>query len=243
MISPVCTPPCLIAARNAFFSALWSSVSSAPVRPSTGRDGLSAACHRVSSASRLPIPATTDWSSSRAFSGARPRPTRSRKSAREISPAVGAQRVEIGVEAHPAQPSRVEQDQLFAVGEGDPEPEPLGFLHAAAELLRAERPALVAEPQLAGHPQVQAEVRAGLPVAAFGFTPQRLATPVRGGQPPAGQRGGDLAGRVRPADPVVVVVDVTDLAAERADENLTGELDLGEFRHAAQSAPAQPSCG
>ena len=38
---------------------------------SAGADGDSAACHSVSSASRLPTPASTDWSSSRAFT-ARP---------------------------------------------------------------------------------------------------------------------------------------------------------------------------
>ena len=64
-----CTPPCS-RARRWLGKATVEAVELVGGRSSAGRRGDIFACQRVSSASRLPTPATTDWSRRRALTGA-----------------------------------------------------------------------------------------------------------------------------------------------------------------------------
>jgi hypothetical protein len=74
----------------------------------------------------------------------------------------------------------------------------------------------------AGHPQVQPERR-----SVIGLQPHELPPPVRGGETVAGQRIGDLAGRVRTAHVRVAVVDRDDPPSQGGFERLAGSLRLG----------------
>jgi hypothetical protein len=155
---------------------------------------------------------------------------------------VGAQGVEVGVEAHPREPPRVEQPEHPAVGEGDREPEPLRLLDPVAPPRRAERAALAVHAHLPGHAQVHAQVRARLAVAAGGLAPHGLPAPPGGGEPPTDQRSRDPARRVRAAHPLVVVVDAADDPVDGAGEDLAAQLDLGELRHTCILAPYRSGC-
>ena len=104
MRSPVCAPPLRIADRTAARSARRSPSSCSADSSPAGSRGESRARHRISSASRLPIPAITPWSSSRAFNGAVPRPTRARNVSRPTSAASGPTWAKSGSSS--ARPSR-----------------------------------------------------------------------------------------------------------------------------------------
>ena len=125
MKRPVCTPPLRIASRTAARSSRRSrSSSSTDSSPATAA-GESRARHSVSSASRLPTPAITPWSSSRAFSAVVPRPTRSRKTSRPTSAASGPDVREVRVDHRAAEPPLVAQRHPAAVGELEREAVPV----------------------------------------------------------------------------------------------------------------------
>src|SRR3954452_18837133 len=215
MKRPVCTPPLRIASRVAARSWRRSASSSWTDNSPATRRGESRARHSVSSASRLPTPAITPWSSRRALTAVLPRPTRSRKTSRPTSAASGPMWEKSG--ATTARPRRrLAQRHPAAVGELEHEAVP------------APRRLLLVDHDAARHPEVQAELR---PVAVR-LRPQELAPPVRGDEPASGQRRGDLARGVGPADIGVAVVDRDDLAIERALDLLPRALCLGELRHA-----------
>src|SRR5207342_2794885 len=89
------------------------------------------------------------------------------------------------------------------------------------------RMGLLVDRDVAGHPQVQAELG---PVAVR-LGPDELAPPVDAGQPPARQGVGDLARRVRPGDVGVGVVDLDDPAAHHCLDRAPRALRLGELWH------------
>ena len=93
---PVWTPPSRTASAIALRRCRCRRSSSSRSSSPGGRFGDSWARHSTSSASRLPMPATCSWSSSCAFSGAVPRPTRSRNSAGLMSAASGPTCVKSG---------------------------------------------------------------------------------------------------------------------------------------------------
>ena len=212
---PVCAPPFLIASRTAARTERRNrSSSSAGISPA-GRSGLSRARQRISSASRLPTPEITPWSSSRAFSGAVPRPTRSRNTSRPTSAASGptceksgsrtarpSRRLSRSASRPPSANSRTNRSQLRGAGAS-------------------------IDGEAAGHPEVQAELR-----PAVRLRPQELAAPVRLHQPVPDQRRGHLAGRVRAADVRVAVVDRDDLAADDQLELPARAFGLGQLGHA-----------
>ena len=68
--SPRCEPPRLVRSDSVRPSCRCSRRTSTRVRLAAGRRGESPARHSTSSAMRFPTPATRDWSSSRAFTGA-----------------------------------------------------------------------------------------------------------------------------------------------------------------------------
>ena len=201
---------------------------------SAGADGDSAACHSVSSARRLPTPASTDWSSNRAFTADRPRPTRARKSVRLIISASGPSASRSG--SSRTRPSlrlsnrRNRPPSAKTIGEAVP----LGLARGAVRthgLAAAALPRRVGDDQPPAHAEVDAEVRAGCPGASERLAPHRLAPPVRHREPAPDQRCGDLARRVRAAHPVVGVVDRGDLAVQRVDEHAARALHLGQLGH------------
>jgi len=122
------------------------------------------------------------------------------------------------------------QAQATAVGEHDGEAVPLGLARRAVRPHRLATP-LFADDQPSAHAEVDAQVRAGRPVAARGLAPHRLALPVRRGEPAPDQRRGDLPRSVRAAHPVVGVVDCGDLTVQRSDEHAPRALHLGQFGH------------
>ena len=239
MTSPVCTPPLRIAARVAFLSDECSAVSVSWSRVSTRRRGSSEACHSVSSASRLPTPAITDWSSSRALTGAVPRPTRSRNSATPTSAASGPSRVRSGSSrtrprrrlsksrsSPPSAKRRVKRSQAGSRS-GD-----------VAVVPRTRSPPSTGDPVAVGDhdPPAHAEVDPQQRPVAGGLAPHALAASQGGGEPASDEGGADLAGGVRAADPGVGVVDVGDLAVQRAGlDDRAGALDLGQLGHAGQA--------
>ena len=181
--------------------------------------------HSASSASRLPTPASADWSSSRAFTAARLPPTRLRNASRVTVAASGPSRPR--APSSSARPSRRLSRSATRVPSSNSSAnrsQPRG----ASRLVHAERPA---------HAQVQREVD-----ARVGLEPQVLAAAVRGRHGGAAQHGVDLALPVRPADERVVVVDPRDRAADRgALQHLARALGLGQLGHAG-TVPATRSC-
>ena len=220
--SPVWTPPRLMAWRIALRSSRCSRATSRGVELVGGSFG---------SDRRLPqhlvgqqVPDAGDRVLvEQARLHRRPRRTDQLPEVREPDLAgVRAEGLDVGVEADPAEASLVEQPQRAAVGEVQGEPVPLGLdrrpLRAGADVVAALVDATVAlgDEDAAAHAQVDAE-----DVVAGRLDPHRLAASVGGDEPPAEQGGADLAGRVRPADPGVGVVDVVDAPAEG------GALDHG----------------
>ena len=67
--------------------------------------------------------------------------------------------------------------------------------------------------------------------AAVGLYPHELPPPVRRGQAPAGERVGDLPGRMRSAHVRVGVVDGHDLAVQHSLDLLASALGLGKLGH------------
>ena len=189
-----------IAARDAPCAARGAArSSSSALEVARRRRGSSRPCHSVSSTSRLPTPARTDWSSRRALTGAVPRPTRSRNSRRRSRRRRDRAR-EVGVEPHPAQPPLVEQPHSAAVVEGQREPEPRGLGSAdlgrrAAHRVAALAPGLGPSVTTIRPPMPRWIPRTGLAVRerARGVAPHRLAAPVGRGQPAP-----DQASRISP---------------------------------------------
>ena len=218
---PVWAPPLRIASRMAARTERrrWSSssVDSSPA----ARRGLRRARQRISSASRLPTPEITPWSSSRAFSGAVPRPTRLRNSSRPTSAASGPTCEKSGSSIGAAEPALVAQGQPAAVGELE---------HEAVPVARRGR---LVDGEAARHAEVQAELR-----PAVRLRPQELAAPVRLHQPVPDQRGGHLAGRVRAADVGVAVVDRDDLAADDELELPACAFGFRQLGHATRGYEA-----
>ena len=89
-------PPALRAPRMAARTARRRRASSSGSRSTPRRRGSIPARHRASSASRLPTPANACWLSRRALTGARLRPTRSRKRSSVTSRASGPSRPRAG---------------------------------------------------------------------------------------------------------------------------------------------------
>src|SRR3954454_17086354 len=151
-------------------------------------------------------------------------------------PRVGAEGVDVRVEADPAEPPLVEEPQRAAVGEDQREPVPLwldrvaGPRDPAADVVAAlvVVAPLPADVDPAAHAQVDAQDRS----VAGDLAPDRLAAPVRGPQLVADQRVAQLARGVRPAHVAVGVVDVLDLPVQGGalDDGASG-LDLGQLRH------------
>ena len=124
--------------------------------PPAGRAGSRPARHRISSASRLPIPATRAWSSSRALSGAVLAPRAGVELGRRQRQRVGAEPRLVGVERHAAEPPGVAQAQLGAVGEAQREAVPARLVAAARVLQPLDRRGPV-DQQAAGHAEAQPE--------------------------------------------------------------------------------------
>ena len=134
---------------------------------------------------------------------------------------VGAQGVEIGLQARAAQAALVAQGEAAAVLEVHDEAVP-----AAGRRLLVERDAT-------GHAEVQPEHR---PIVR-GLDPHRLAAAVRRGQLAADERVGDLARRVRAAHVAVAVLHADDAPEQRAAlDGRPGALSLRELRHPGQSS-------
>jgi hypothetical protein len=90
MTSPVCAPPPVAsAAASTDRSARYSRSTSLRCRWLTGVAGEILACHKISSASRFPIPAILDWSSRRALTAIVPLVIRARNCAGVTSAASG----------------------------------------------------------------------------------------------------------------------------------------------------------
>ena len=165
MIDRVCTPPPSRASVTARLGgAEEPSRPRAGVRSSTGRPGWTRARQRISSASRLPMPATTCWSSRRALSGADP-PRQGRLELRGGDRrGVGAQTVDGRVEGDATQPTRVDQQQAAAVREGQGEPRPAVVAGHAAALPVVAAVDLAAvdvgDDDLPGHAEANAQRRA-----------------------------------------------------------------------------------
>ena len=123
--------------------------------------GDSPACQSVSSASRLPTPAITLRSSSRAFIGAVPRPTRERNCPRDLG-GVGADVREVRLDHRAPEPPLVAQREPAAVGELERESVP------------AVRRRLLVDDHPPGHAEVQPEVRPAA-VSAHRIFPRRFA--------------------------------------------------------------------
>ena len=200
-------------------SPLAAGAAAGPAPPPTatpaGRRGDSRARQRVSSASRLPTPAITPWSSSRALSGAVPRPTRARKAARETSAASGPTCEKSG--AMSARPSR----RLSRSASRPPSAnssENRSQCRGAGGSSTTIRPAIPRCRPSSGPRRLD---------------PEELAAPVAAQQPLPDQRRRDLARRVRAADVGVAIVDRDDLAVERAVDLNAGALGLGELGHEA----------
>ena len=133
---------------------------------------------------------------------------------------IGAQPVDRRVEADPAEPARVDEEQRPAIGEREGEPQEAVIAGSAAT------PPVVAAldfatmsigyDDLAGHAEVNAEDRtwsARRPCARR-VAPHALALPINGRQSPASQRRSDFTWPVRSAFVAVAVVDVSDHASE-----------------------------
>ncbi len=183
-----------------------------------GRRGEIRACQRISSASRLPTPAITDWSSSPGLD----RRARATDPLGELGsghqPGIRTKIIEIRVQAYPAEAPGVEQPQRPAVRVGDHEPIPAGQIlagrrqpviatvHPVATL--GQRSARGGDQDVPAHPQVQTEHRPRRPRSAHAgrLAPDRLAPPERPGQRPSDQCVTDLTGGMRPAHVRVVVV-------------------------------------
>ena len=89
---------------------------------------------RASSTSRLPMPATTDWSMRRAFTGRAARPEDVAKLRRVEVERVGAEAVLVGIEQHAAEAPWITDPQLSPTVETDRDPIPLGVLPHARVL-------------------------------------------------------------------------------------------------------------
>ena len=169
---------------------------------------------QVSSASRLPTPAITPWSSSRAFSGAVPRPTRSRKSSRAdlggVRPDVG----EVGLDHRAAEPALVAQRHPPAVGELEREAVPAA---GASSSSTAIRPAMPRCRPSSGPPS---------PVSTHRNFPRRCAWSAAGRRAPRRSRPGRGAGRRRCPGRRR-----DDLATQDALDLLPGALGFGELGH------------
>ena len=188
----------------------------APRRVSSpaARRGESRARQSVSSASRLPTPASARWSSSRALIGAVPRPTpRAERVAADLG-RVRADVREVGLEQRAAEPALVAQREPAAVGERRARSGPSS--RGAGGSSTSIRPAMP-----------RCSPSTGPLVSTQRNLPRRCAR----SSVCADQRRRDLARRVRAADVGVAVVDGDDLAAERAVDLLARALGLGELGH------------
>ena len=123
--SPVWTPPCRIAERVAARSWRRSRSSSSSDSDPAGRRGESRARQSVSSASRLPTPAITRWSSSSRLERRRAAPDpRAERRARDLG-GVGADVREVRRDERAAEPALVAQREPPAVGELEREAVPV----------------------------------------------------------------------------------------------------------------------
>ena len=225
---PVWAPPLRIAERTAARSSRRRRSRSSVERSDVLRSGEIRACQRIWSASRLPIPEIARWLSSRALIAVRPAPIRRRNSSRPTSAASGPDVREVRVEHGAAEPALVAQDEPAAVLELEREAIPAGGVLGVDE-----------DP--AGHPEVQPERR-----AVLGLEPHELAAAVGGGERVAGQRAGDLAGRVRPAH-VRVGSSTAAIRRPSADSSVwrarsaSGSSGISPQRRPATRSPATPS--
>ena len=118
-------------------------------------------CQRISSASRLPIPAIRSWSMQPGLDRRGAPPRAARNWAGVISWASGPARLDRRVQPDAAQAPRVDQHEPAAVGEGQGEPGPAVVARAAAALPVVAAvdlgPVGVGDHDLARHPEVNAE--------------------------------------------------------------------------------------
>ena len=142
------------------------------------RRGESRARHSVSSASRLPTPAITPWSSSSRLQRRASRGRRARGTRRGSTSAASGPTCEKSGSIT-ARPSR----RLSRSAIRPPS------ANSSTKRSQRLRRRLLVDRDPAGHAEVQAEIGP----AVVGLRPQELPAPVRGGQPPADQRRRDLA--------------------------------------------------
>ena len=197
MSSPMCEPPrrdnWRSVARSAACSRRSSSSSSGVRRP-----GASSARHRISSASRLPTPASRSWSMSRALSGppSRAVPGSRRQRGLELAPCdrerVRPEPALVGRELDRAEAARVVQQEVAPVVEGDAHPHPF-VVEDARPVAEAVECLVPVDHQAARHAEAQAQRR-----APVGVEQQQLPPPASRGERAADQGRPQPCGVVPP---------------------------------------------